>query len=151
MIDRSKQCRFLAFFGDRTLGFFDGGVAKSPNWRTQTLDRLSESGTISSERVPKLRPRHQRSSGLGPEWRCFQPRKEPSEVSALEAVSGVFARVRSSSLVGSLSNNFGRLFVTPYTQEDRMAQAIIASPFGEFHLAIDNWFNPNAPLHFGGG
>jgi hypothetical protein len=84
MIDRSKQCRFLAFFGDRTLGFFDGGVTKSPNWRTQTLDRLSESGTISSARVPKLRPRHQRSSGLVAEWRCFKPRKEPSEVSALE-------------------------------------------------------------------
>jgi hypothetical protein len=50
----------------------------------------------------------------------------------MKAVSGVFARVRSSSLVGSLSNNFGRLFVTPYTQEDRMAQAIIASPFGDF-------------------
>src|ERR1700736_771299 len=67
-------------------------------------------------------------------------RTERSLCIGMEAVSGVFARVRSSSLVGSLSNNFGRLFVTPYTQEDRMAQAIIASPFGEFHLAIDNWF-----------
>src|ERR1700676_3623316 len=152
MIDRSKQCRFLAFFGDRTLGFFDGGVTKSPNWRTQTLDRLSESGTISSERVPKLRPRHQRSSGWwGMAMFPASERTERSPCIGMKAVSGVFARVRSSSLVGSLSNNFGRLFVTPYTQEDRMAQAIIASPFGEFHLAIDNWFKPNAPLHFGGG
>ena len=54
MIDRSKQCHFLPFFGDRTLGFFDGGVAKAADWRTQTPNRL----VPNSERAPLQRGGH---------------------------------------------------------------------------------------------
>jgi hypothetical protein len=61
-------------------------------------------------------------------------------------------RFRSRSFVqlGSLSNNFGRLFVTPYTQEDRMARRKRHRESIRW-ISPRNWFNPNAPLHFGGG
>jgi hypothetical protein len=48
-------------------------------------------------------------------------------------------------------NHFTHILVFPQTEKDWLAQSIIPRPLRELDLTNHRRFNPNAPLHFGGG
>jgi hypothetical protein len=47
-------------------------------------------------------------------------------------------------------DNLTRTLVLPETEKHRVPQPIIPRSFREFHFGNNDWFNPNAPFHFGG-